>query len=122
MKKNDKSPVWFDVLTRFYLWFNAILGIFNAINPIIVVGPGHTVLEVKMRIVGIYLSKVLAAVLIRKKRKMGIILLSLACLLNTWFAWPFFWANLTTKLLILDWGILAIASYFLFAVREKPLS
>ena len=120
-EKNNKVPVWFDVLIRFYIGLNALLGALHAINPIIVVGPGHTVLEVKTRIVGTYLLKVLGAIMIRRKGKMGLILFTLACIFSTWLASPFFWANLDTKLLILDWGILAMASYFLFTVHGKSL-
>lgn len=123
MKKGNEILAWFDVLMWFYLGLNLILGIFTAINPAIVAGPGHTVLEVKICAVGIYLLKVLAAaVLLNEKGEIGLILLILACLFNTWLEWPFFWANLTTKLLIFDWGILATASYFLFIARKKLLS
>jgi|GEM_PF-4370257 len=120
METKKKIPIWLSLAISIHVLLNVLLGVLNALNPMIVVGPGPTVLEIKLRIVGVYLLKAIGAILILRTWKPGFLLLAFACAFSTWETRPFFWGNLSTKLLVLDWSIVILAGYFLFrSVRRS---
>ena len=121
MKRKNEVPTWLGIVIWFYIGFNVLLGAFFVISPMIVIEPGNTVLGVKMRFAGLFLLKIFGAIMVKNKGMTSLPLFALACVFGTWLEWPFFWVNFTTKLLTLDWVILILASYFLFAVRERQL-
>ena len=112
MLKSDKTPKWLIWLMAPYFMVNIVLGGFSAIMPIIV-GPGYgfNALQIKLIFVSSYLLKAVAMLLMQKSTVLGLALLLVGCLIGTWLAWPFFWGNLNTKMLLFDWGILAILGY-----------
>lgn len=109
MLKSDNPPKWLIGLIAPYFMVNIVLGGFSAIMPVIV-GPGFAfnALQIKLIYVSSYLLKAVAMLLVEKHTVLGLCFLLIGCSLATWLAWPLFWGNLITKMLLIDWAMLVL--------------
>jgi len=120
MQNSGKFPSGLVWLMAPYFAMNVVLSGFCVIMPI-VVGPGlaFSALQIKIIYIASYILKAISVLILQKNAAVGFILLLIGCLLSTYLAWPFFWGNLITKMLLLDLSILLLLAYIIISRKQK---
>ena len=121
MRQHLNALHWYRILVGIYMGLNLLLTILSIAFPLVVVGPGFpfSASQLWALMLTFYLIKTLSSFLLLEgeRRKIIILLLALSCLWETWLVSPFFWGNLNSGLLLLDWTVM-ISTIYVFWKRR----